>query len=115
MSVQKSFTFYPNTESAIDWVVTDDNGNFVNNASLVLTLYWGRDKVRPDLVPGVPVTNVNSISMTLSSGNTYTGTFTISSLNAPQGGDYTLVVEATINSNPIGHWERPAVVVDTGV
>lgn len=116
MSVQKSFTFYPDTQSEVDWTVTDGSGNVVNNASVVLTLYGGRDKVRPDIVPGTPVTNVNAIAFTFSSTtNTYSAQFTFTSTNAPDGGDYTLVIDATVSGTPIGHWERPAVIVNTGI
>lgn len=116
MSVQKSFTFYTGTRSTVSWTVTDGSDNFVNNASVTLTLYWGRDKIRPDTVPGVPVPNANSIAMTVNNtSNTYSSQFTLSSADAPDGGDYTLVIDAAVSNAPYGHWERPAVVVDTGI
>src|SRR6478736_8078408 len=96
MSVQNSFTFYPNTVNEVDWTLTDVSGNMVNNASMVLTLYWGRDRIRPDLVPGIAVPNVSNVTMGFASQtNAYSAQFTFSPSSAPIGGDYMLVVDAT--------------------
>lgn len=116
MPVQKSFTFYQNAQSAVDWQVTDDSGAVVNNASLVLSIYWGRDKVRPDIVPGLVVASVNALSMVFSNTtNNYTASFTITANSAPIGGDYTVVIDATLSASPLDHWERPAVILSTGL
>jgi hypothetical protein len=115
MGVQKSFTFFSQELNQVSWTLTDQNGNPVNSAAVVATLYWGRDRINPNATPGIAVSQFTAINLTYSSTtNSYVGTIP-GLFDEPIGGDYTLVVDAKDGSgSQLGHWERRAVITVSG-
>lgn len=113
MTVQKSFTFFSNSANQVNWTLIDATGASVNTAAVTATLYWGRDRLKPDQIPGIAINGFSAVDLVFASG---IYSVVIPALDTlPNGGDYILVVDAVDGSgNPLAHWERPAVVVQYG-
>lgn len=115
MTVAKSFTFFSNATNDLFWVVTDAAGTVINNAVVVANLYWGRDRLKPDQVPGTAVPGFTAVSLPFSGPDSQYKATIAALTNVPNGGNYILVVNVKdSNNNQIAHWERPAVVIESG-
>jgi hypothetical protein len=116
MAVQKSFTLFSQNLNELTWTVEDCGGTMVNNAVVVATLYYQRDRINPALVPGSPVPNLTAVTLTYNVpvANVYAA-IVPALFNATQSGDYVLVVDiSAADTTPLAHWERPAVVIPNG-
>lgn len=115
------------------WTITAQDPNNPANMipvdtcdSVVATLYAGRDIANPDLTPGVPVPELEGVTLTHTSNGQYVfampGAMPESSppivgFNPPASTNYVLVVDATMPQGsppvaltPFGHWEEPTTV-----
>lgn len=107
-------TLFINGQNQINWSVNDSAGQVIN-ANVTASLYWGRDRIRPDLSPGIVA--VNAFSLTLNSTTNVYSAVVNSFTGVYPGGGYTLIVNATNPTNgsaQIDHWERPAVLILNG-
>ena len=113
MSNPKSLTLYINGQNTIPWEVTDSSGTPLTNvnANVTMSLVWGRDRIRPDLSPGV---TVNNFPVTMSYvGNVFSATVN-SLVGVFPGGDYTVIINAAAGLTTLAYWERPAVLILNG-
>lgn len=116
MTIPESFTFFNESQNVVSLMPTDSTGvQLPNTSNVTVTLYWGRDRINPNVTPGIVVQNANAVQLSYNSiSNTFSGVIS-SDFDAPPGGDYVLVVSAVDNlGSAIGHWERRAVVVVSG-
>lgn len=116
MTISGSYTFFSEGPNSLSLSLTDANGVGLSNTSVVVaSLYWGRDRLNPNVTPGVVVANFDAINCAYNvNSQTFVGSIP-GTFNTPIGGDYTLVVDAEDSSqNSLGHWERRAVVVVSG-
>jgi hypothetical protein len=101
---------YWSNDDTVTVVVTDFVTKLpIDNATVLVTFYSGRDRKRPDLTPGTPV---SSVLTNLNLPHTGSGTYSIKipASNVPPPGTYVRVTDATTPSPSVGHWEDLVIV-----
>jgi len=99
--------------SFIGWHVRDANGVPVTGASVKATLYVGRSHDHPDTDPGAPITSMQNITLVEQLPDVpgfYKADLQASAIPGVSD-DYVLVIEASMLSIVIGHWEETTAVV----
>jgi hypothetical protein len=107
-----SFTFPALNPFTFRWVLTDADGQPVNDATAVTaTLYSGRSISIPDIDPGTPVTDFDNVTLEYVTDSDGIYEADIPGTFDPEiGGDFVLVVDAVRSFQVLGHWEIPAIV-----
>lgn len=106
--------FYAKNQFTLQWTLTDQNGNPINNASVIANLYSGRSTVNPDVTPGTivpPISNV-TLNYVSSSNGVYQATIPVTLDPIPSVNGFVLTIDASISGNPIYHYEEPSTVIN---
>ena len=109
-----SLTFPIDTVFTLTWTLTDAQGNPINNANVVATLYSGRSATNPVAVPGTAVPPINGLVLTFIANGQYSAAVPGTLAPAPDGVGYILVIDATVSGQPVYHREEPATVETAG-
>src|SRR5258708_32438029 len=111
-----SFTIPVNTIFTLTWTLTDQQGNPINNANVIATLYAGRSIRNPQAVPGTAVAAINAITLTYVPGSAGQYSAAVSgTVNPPlDGTGNVLVIDANIGGVQIFPTAEPAVVETDG-
>jgi hypothetical protein len=103
------YVFPANSSFQFIWNLVDQTGTPVEDATVLATLYYGRDLGNPTLYPGTAVTNFSAVTLVNQNNGQYIGV--ISAMTGTQpGAGYVVVVDSTRPDTTVGHWEELAVV-----
>src|ERR1700749_4858793 len=94
----------------LTWTLTNADNTPVDTASVTATLYQGRSRINPDLVPGTPVTNLTNVNLAYIAASQGQYQALISPIDSELGGDYILVIDGVIGTTPVYHNETPVVL-----
>jgi hypothetical protein len=99
----------------LQWTLVDSNGNPINNAVVLATLYVGRSRSDPDDIPGTAVNPINNVTLVYvaASNGVYQAAIP-ATLDPPasySGQPYMIVVDASVSSVAVYHAEEPATVL----
>ena len=111
-----SLTIPVRTSWVLTWTLTDSQGNPINTANVTANLYSGRLPANPQDVPGTLVPPIVNIALVYNGGGAgqYSATIPATLNPLPNGVGYTLVIDATVGSTPVYHFEQPAAVETAG-
>jgi hypothetical protein len=109
-----SLTFPVLTAFKLNWTVTDADGNGVNNAAVIATLFAGRSRTNPTALPGTPVPPIVALPLTYvpDSVGVYSAAVPATLNPAQSAAGFVVVVDASVSSTNIYHAEE-AVVLET--
>lgn len=97
----------------LQWTLVDQSNNPINNAVVTATLYSGRSIVNPDTYPGTAVSPITNLTLTYvpASNGIYQVAVPATLDPPPDITNYTLVIDGTVSSVAVYHYEEPSTVV----
>ena len=111
-----SLTFPVRTAFALNWTLTDDTGQQINNAVVTATLYAGRSPINPLATPGTPVSPIinTTLAYVAASAGVYSAAIPATLNPTPDGAGFILVVDGTVSGTPIYHAEQQVTLETVG-
>jgi hypothetical protein len=115
MAVPNSLTFRAKALQSLSWTLTNVNGSSLSGATVTATLYTGRNRQNPDIIPGTPDSIFNNITLveTPTSSGIYIGSIPSTFDPSPTLIDFTVVITATGTAQD--SWQVPAVILSSQI
>jgi len=116
-TIPLSFSFRCLQQSQLTWTITNVDGSPTSGLTVVATLYSGRSRINPTLVPGTADSVFNNIAMPetpVSSGiyiGTIPNTFNPAAVPGFVANQFVVVITASSGASVLETWTIPAVVV----